>query len=1036
VNGALETGTELGGYRITGMLGRGGMGFVYEAEHKLLRKKAALKTLTPELAGGEEFRERFIREAQTVAAIDHPNIIPIYDAADVDGLVYIAMRFVKGPDLEKLIENAGALEPHQALGILEQVAGALDAAHAYDIVHRDVKPPNVMIEDGSGRIYLMDFGIAKRRGTAGMTVDGSFVGTVDYAAPEQIEAKEITVAADVYAFGGVLYESLTGQKPYPRDADFQVMFAHMTEPPPKVTAVKPGLPEDLDAVIAKAMAKAPEDRYATCREMVDAARAALGESVSAGRAAAIRVAEPEPAAAALASNLPVPASPLVGRDTELDAVLTLVRRDDVRLVTLSGLGGTGKTRLALEAARTLEPEFAAALFVDLAPVQDPTLVGSAITDVLGVREAPDKPITETIAERLGDAPTLLLLDNFEQVAPAASLVGELLAAAPALKVIVTSRMLLRVRGEREYPVPPLEVPAGGAASAESGAVRLFVDRAQEAKPSFELTDENLEAVAEICRRLEGIPLAIELAAARVKLLTPQQIRARLEEKRLSFLAGATSGGTLREAIEWSYHLLDDNGKALFARLGVFVGGTSLEGAEAIAGQPLGLEFGEVLDLIAQLVDNSLVRQSDGADGEPRFRMLETIREYALERLSESGQLEDARNQHLQRYLQLAERAEPELVRAGQAAWLERLTEENDNIRAALAWSFDSGQVGDGLRLAGALVRFWSYRGLITEGRRWLTDALGAATGTEARILAKAYYAAGFAALGQGDYPQAKPFFEESLVLARQAGDVRQEAAALQQIGWIVMTRGRYEPSHGIRARQLAGKALDLAREIGDKLIQSGALNILAEVAAEEGDEATATELYGQSLTLRREIGDRRLIANSVLTLGRNEVLRGNYERATQLLNEGLTLAQELRDTWSMSLALVGLARVALLSGGDVAEAERLFGEGLALAKERGDKRVAAECLQGLGAVLGTQGDAARAARLFGAAEALLESLSATPSANEVAIAQQFVPPVQAALGEEQLDVEWKAGRAMSPDEAIALALAVASDATARVAAAI
>jgi serine/threonine-protein kinase len=255
VPAALDAGSELAGYRITRMLGRGGMGFVYEAEHLLLKRKAALKTLAPELAGGEEFRERFIRESQTVASIDHPNIIPIYDAGVVDGLVYIAMRFVSGPDLEQLLEGAGTLDPHQALGILEQVAGALDAAHSYEVVHRDVKPPNVMIEDGSGRIYLMDFGIAKQRGAAGMTQAGMFVGTVDYAAPEQIEAKEVSILADVYAFGGVLYQCLTGKKPYERDSDVAVMFAHVTEPPPKVTDSRPELPEAIDAVIAKAMAR-------------------------------------------------------------------------------------------------------------------------------------------------------------------------------------------------------------------------------------------------------------------------------------------------------------------------------------------------------------------------------------------------------------------------------------------------------------------------------------------------------------------------------------------------------------------------------------------------------------------------------------------------------------------------------------------------------------------------------------------------------------------------------------------------------------
>jgi predicted ATPase/predicted Ser/Thr protein kinase len=1034
VNGALEPGAEVAGYRITGLLGRGGMGFVYEAEHQLLKRKAALKTLAPELGGGSEFRERFIRESQTVASIDHPNIIPIYDAGDLGGLVYIAMRYVNGPDLEQLLASAGSLDPLRTLEILEQVAGALDAAHSFEIIHRDVKPPNVMIEDASGRIYLMDFGIAKQSGVRGMTQVGMFVGTVDYAAPEQIEAKDVGVQADIYAFGGVLYQCLTAKKPYERDSEIAVMYAHMTEPPPKVTAVRSELPEALDYVIARAMAKSPDERFASCRDMIDAARAAF--SATGIRPAVAPAPVETPAAAApppVRAALPVPATPLVGRDEDLRAVVDLVRSPDATIVTLSGLGGTGKTRLALEAAATLEPEFAETYFVDLTPIQDARLVGSTIADVLGVRETRDKSIADTIAERIGDNQTLLVLDNFEQVIDAAALIGDVLARAPALTVIATSRLLLRVRGEHEYAVPPLALPSDEDTDAASPAVRLFVERAQEAKPAFELTAENAAAVAEICRRLEGIPLAIEIAAARVKLLAPELILARLGEKRLSFLAGGTTDsrqGTLREAIDWSYNLLDDTGKAVFARLGVFVRGCTLDAAEAVVGSSLNLEFGEVLDGIAQLVDNSLVRQGEGADGEPRFQMLETIREYALDRLSTSGDLESTRDRHLERYLALAETAEPELTRSGQAVWLERLTEENDNIRAALAWSFEAGKVELGLQLAGALVRYWSIRGLMTEGRRWLGDALAAATDVQPAILAKANYAAGFAALGQGDYVQAKAFFEESLVLARQSGEVRLEALSLQQIGWIVMTRGKYEAAHNERAQELAQRALELAEQIGEKQVQSGALNILAEVAAEAGDDTAERQLYEQSLALRRELGDRRLIANSVLILGGADLTRGDYERATPLLEEGLTLAKELHDTWSMSLALTNLGRVALQSDGDAGEAARLFGEALALAKERGDKRVLAECLQGLAAAMGVQGASAEAARLFGAGEALLEAIGATPSSSEVAISERFVPPVREALGDARFEEEWTSGHSTPTDAAIELALGATDGAAA------
>jgi predicted ATPase/Tfp pilus assembly protein PilF len=1029
VSTALTEGSEVAGYQIAGLLGRGGMGFVYLAEHLLLKRKAALKTLSPELGGGEEFRERFIRESQTVASIDHPNIIPIYDAGELGGLVYIAMRYVRGLDLEQLLEQAGTLDPHKALSILEQVAGALDSAHAHEIIHRDVKPPNVMIEDESERIYLMDFGIAKQAGggARGMTQAGMFVGTVDYAAPEQIEAKEVSPAADVYAFGGVLYQCLTGRKPYERDSDIAVMYAHMTEPPPKPSEARAELPDTLDAVVARAMAKAADDRFATCREMIDAARAALGGSAPAAGApprAAVTATVLREAAPRPRSGLPTPTTQLVGRDQDLAAIVELVQDDGSRLVTLSGLGGTGKTRLALEVAATVEPEFDAAYFVDLAPIQDALLVGSAIGEVLGIRETREQKITESIADAIGDRRTLLVLDNFEQVQDAAPTIAEILQLAPTLTVLATSRVLLRVRGEREYPVPPLGLP-GADDGADSAAVQLFVQRAQDAKPSFELDSTNLAAVAEICRRLEGIPLAIEIAAARVKLLPPEQILARLAEKRLSFLSGTSQearAGTLRDAIDWSYNLLDDTGKAVFARLGVFVRGCTLDAAEGVVGGSLSLEFGEVLDGIAQLVDNSLIRQEESADGEPRFRMLETIREYALDRLAASGALEDTRDRHLERYLTLAETAEPELTRAGQAAWLQRLTEENDNIRAALAWSFESGKLDVGLRLAGALVRYWSIRGLMTEGRRWLGGALEAATGVSPGILSKGYYAAGFAALGQGDYVQAKEYFEEALVLARQAGDVRLEAQSLQQIGWLVMTRGKYEPAHNARAIELASKALELAEQIGDKVVQSGALNVLAEVAAEEGDEDRERTLYEQSLALRRELGDRRLISNSVLLLGSADLNRGDYDRATPLLQEGLTLAKELHDTWSMSLALVHLGRVALQGNGDVDEAGSLFAEALALAKERGDKRVAAECLQGLAATLGVNGDPAVAARLFGAADALLEGIGATPSAAEVATSERFVPMVREAIGDEQFERERAAGAALSADEAIGIAL--------------
>ena len=465
-----------------------------------------------------------------VAALDHPSIIPIYDAGEEDGIVYIAMRHVGGGDLQDLIAK-GLLELDRAVSILEQVAGALDAAHAHDLVHRDVKPANVLIDSSSDRVYLTDFGIAKRSRTRGLTRTGFFVGTLDYAAPEQIQGKPVGPQADVYAFGCLLFECLTGKKPFDRETDVAVMHAHLLDPAPAPTELRPELPAALDDVVARALAKNEVDRTASCREVIEAVRACLGGQPVAPAARASTITS---RTSAVFVNFPTEPSPLIGRNQELADLVELARGPDVRLVTMTGPGGTGKTRLALAVAGELAAELGHAFFVDLAPVSDPDIVGSAIAAVLGVEETADLPLVEGIARRLGDDPALLVLDNFEQVLPAATLVHELLGAAPGLTVLVTSQAPLRLREEREFPVPPLALPDadsdGDANLAGSPAVEFFLDRAQAVKPGFELTDENAAAVAGICRRLDGLPLAIELAAARVKLLSPQGILERLEKR--------------------------------------------------------------------------------------------------------------------------------------------------------------------------------------------------------------------------------------------------------------------------------------------------------------------------------------------------------------------------------------------------------------------------------------------------------------------------------------------------------------------------
>jgi predicted ATPase/RsiW-degrading membrane proteinase PrsW (M82 family) len=598
-----------------------------------------------------------------------------------------------------------------------------------------------------------------------------------------------------------------------------------------------------------------------------------------------------------AGNLPQPATPILGREQELETILGL----DARLITLTGPGGTGKTRLALEAARSMRERFGSgAFFVPLAPIRDPSLVPAAIAEALGVAQREGESPLEPLKDYLRDKQLLLFLDNFEQVTAAAPEVGELLEAAPRLRAIVTSREALGVPGEHAFPVPPLPEP---------GALELFEERARAVDPEFRLTDENREPVVEIARRLDGLPLAIELTAARVRLLSPAEILARLE--------APTEASPLRETISWSYELLDADERALLARLSVFEGGAALRAAEFVCGDGVV----DVVERAASLAEKSLVRRSVGVGGASRVEMLETIREFARERLAERAEAEAVRRRHAEHLVALAERAEPALTSPEQAFWLARLSEENANIRSALAWSRETGELELGLRLAGALVRFWSARGLMAEGRQWLERALAEAFGVAPAVRAKAEFAAGYAALGLGDFAGAEQHFDRCLALARDLGDEQLEGAALAQLSWLAMATDRED-----EARTNAESALRLASAHDDKIAASGALNVLAEIASKNGD-GSEKDLFEQGLALRRELGDERLIANSLLLLGR-------VDRDEARFVEALDLARRLEDSWTTSVALLRL--------GEVRGDRALIEEALTIARERGDAALVAQ----------------------------------------------------------------------------------------------
>jgi predicted ATPase/class 3 adenylate cyclase/Tfp pilus assembly protein PilF len=679
-------------------------------------------------------------------------------------------------------------------------------------------------------------------------------------------------------------------------------------------------------------------------------------------------------------SLPVQLTSFVGREREVADARRELLRPDVRLLTLAGPAGTGKTRLALQVAGDALPEFANGIFfVPLARLSEPDLLASTIGEAIGVREVPGQPLLHTLKDALRAQEALLVLDNFEHVMEQAPRVGELLSACPSLKVLVTSREVLHLSPERVLVVQPLAVPdTQPSHSVEQltryDAVRLFVERAQAAQPSFALGGANAAAVAEICARLDGLPLAIELAAARVKLLPPAALLERLKleyDHRQSILAGNVRDRpdrhqTLHGAIGWSYGLLRPAEQRLFAWLAVFGGGFTLDAAEAVCGGDA-----PVLDGVASLIDKSLLRPAEEVAGEPRFHMLETIREYALDQLRATGELEAAQRRLADVLVALAERAEPELTGPEQVTWLDRLEQEHDNLRAVLQWCAETGARELSLRLGGALWRFWSTRGYLGEGLRWLDAALALAP-DPTPALARALNGAANLAREQGDYERAKRLHEQGLAIAREQGDARGTAEALNNLGLIALYQGQREA-----AQRYCQEGLALFRETDDRGGVAGALNNLGNLARERGDPERAARLHRESLALRRELGDRRGIALSLNNLANVVLNQGDYWRAAALHEESLALRRELGDRAGVATSLNNLGNVARAKG-DRQAAHAYYEESLTVRRELGDKRRVAAALTNLGVLERDRGDRQRAAELLRESLALRRELGDGP----------------------------------------------------------
>ena len=738
-------------------------------------------------------------------------------------------------------------------------------------------------------------------------------------------------------------------------------------------------------------------------------------------------------------NLPAPRTSFVGREREMVEVKRALAM--TRLLTLTGAGGTGKSRLAIEVARDLVGSYPEGVWlVEFAPLSESGLVAQEVAGTLGVQERPGEPLVDTLADALAGKEMLLVLDNCEHLVDAAArLVDSLLTSCQQLRVLATSREPLGVSGEVNWAMHPLSLPdvTNGELTADAliryESVRLFVDRARLRLPDFELALENAEAVARVCRKLDGMPLAIELATARMGAFAVEQVAQRLDVS-LDVLTGASRSAaprqrTLRATIDWSHELLSEAERTFFRRLSVFAGGWTLEAAEAVCSGG-GVQVNDVLDLLGGLVDKSLVvGTSTGAA--MRYRMLEPLRQYAREKLEEGGEAGEVRNRHAASFLALAEEAEPELVGQQQGAWVERLEAEHDNLREAFSWVLERGEGGTALRLGAALWRFWHTRGHLSEGTKWLERVLaeGEQAASSARV--KALEGMGWMAQFQGEHQRARAIYEEMLELSRVLGDKGNIATALNSLGTVAAHQGDNE-----RARNLLQQNLGVIEELeaeGDpattlkKFYLSNLLGYLA--INDEGDYARGTILWEESLVLAREVGDDYSIGITLGNLGHVALLQRDFQRAKARSEEALESANELG---SAGVELVPTACVnlglATLGLGEHERAKGSFEVALVTSQDMGRTPQVIETLEGMAGLAGALGRATRAAHLWGAAEAARRATGIIAfSPGELALHEPHLALASSRLGDEAWHETLAEGRAMSLEEAAEYALSEEAD---------
>lgn len=1026
----LEPGAVVDGkYRIDSVAGRGGMGVVYRAEQLSLKRTVALKVLFGDDRGDPSMVRRFKREAQTVAALKHPNIVAIHDFGFADGVgLYFAMEHLSGRSLRSDLAPRRGLPIPMALDVMRQTLAGVQAAHDAGFVHRDLKPDNIFLETTTGgfTVKVLDFGIATGSFDAApaepITQRGAIIGTPAYLSPEQCAGDPVDKRADIYALGCLLYEMLAGRPPFMADTMASMIFKHVAESPEPLASHRPDVPVHVEDAVLRALAKRPGDRFDS------AARFALALDDAAGRTSALGHGAPptlvdhrQPSGpldvpvSGRATNLPAAATSFIGRDDELARLGAAL--DQTRLLTLAGPGGIGKTRLALELAKRARDRFEGGVWLaDLTALRDASLVDRTIADAFGIRPNPGAATRSLVHDFVGERALLVVLDNCEHLVDGcADSVDALLKACPKARVLATSREPLGVDGETLWRVPPMATAkADGREFGESE--RLFLARAALARPEILTEPPDPERVVDVCRKLEGIPLAIELAAARMRVLGIEQILAKLDQ-RFDLLAGggrtrAPRQQALRTAIDWSFELLSPSERALFRRLSVFAGGWTLDAAVDVCG------FGEfdanILDLTVGLIDKSLVLMED-RNGQARYRMLETIREYAAEKLDDAGERDRALWRHTQWFKSFALRANPEINGTQQALWFGRLDAELDNLRAVLGRSIEAGS-DDALTLCDAIRFYWYVRGHLTEGRRWFDAALAVGRSAAPLLRASALYGAAGLALGQSDNEQAEKYLDECLALYRALDDDHGVAHTLLRWAFLMQERLEYD-----RSVALCQDAIDVSERRGDSRTAAVALYYTGRAEIARGRLDAAEQWFHQSMAIQRREDHQRGVAILLHSFGELAYLRGALDEAERTLDECIAIAAEIGDERILADSRHMLGCVATARG-DVVRALDLQRKAIGVYQSTGDSQGVAYGIEGVADAALAADDAETALMLFEAAERIRAVTHTQISPSERALTDASVERALKALDRASVERARLRGQSLTEDQAARAAL--------------